>query len=89
MILLLAGVFLTVSGYQSVVLTIMRCQKMLWQPHCIVSLFAAIGLRYVVAEYGTIGAAVYYLVLMIMLCIIYGVIWEVNFKIKGEQSIWK
>lgn len=66
MILLLAGVFLTVSGYQSVVLTIMRCQKMLWQPHCIVSLFAAIGLRYVVAEYGTIGAAVYYLVLMIM-----------------------
>ncbi len=88
-ILLFASAFLAVSGYQSVVLTIMRCQKMLWQPHCIVSLIAAIGLRYIVAGYGTVGAAVYYLVLMIMLCAMYGVILEVRFKIarnmEGQQ----
>lgn len=80
MILLFASVFLAVSGYQSVVLTIMRCQKMLWQPHCIVSLIAAVGIKHVVAGHGTVGAAIYYLFLMIMLCIMYGVILTINFK---------
>lgn len=80
MVLLLASAFLAVSGYQSVVLTIMRCQKMLWQPHCIVSVIAVVGLKHIVAEYGTIGAAIYYLALMVMLCVMYGFILEGNFK---------
>lgn len=44
MILLVASAFLALSGYQSVVLTIMRCQKALLLPHVIVALAAALGL---------------------------------------------
>lgn len=72
MILLFASTFLAVSGYQSVVLTIMRCQKVLWLLHCVVSLIAMVGLKNIVVRYGTIGAAVGYLVLMIALCVMYG-----------------
>lgn len=80
MILLFASVFLAVSGYQSVVLTIMRCQKALLLPHCIVSLAAAIGLRHIVAVYETIGAAYSYLFLMTGLCVMYGIILEASLR---------
>lgn len=86
MLLLFASIFLAVSEYQSVVLTIMRCQRMIWQPHCIVSLIAAIGLKRIVARYGTAGAAMYYLVLMIMLCIMYDAIFIINLKIMRNKE---
>lgn len=72
MILLLASAFLAVSGYQGVVLTIMRCQKALLLPHGIVAVMAAVSLPVVVSRYGTIGAAVCYMALMALLCLLYG-----------------
>ena len=73
-ILLLGGGCLAGSGYLSVVLTIMRCQKSLLWPYCLVAFMAFIGFKSIVYMYGTIGAAVCYLFLMALLCIIYGII---------------
>lgn len=84
MVLLMASVFLAASGYQSVVLTIMRCQKALLWPHCVVSVIAAISLKLIVSEYGTIGAACCYLVLMMLLCLLYGSI--LLAKLKGSRT---
>lgn len=81
MILLLASAFLATSGYQSVVLTIMRCQRALLLPHCIVAGIATIGLPVVVSRYGTIGAATCYMVLMMVLCLLYG--GTLTIKLKG------
>lgn len=74
MILLCSSAFLAASGYLSVVLTIMRCQKSLLWPHCIVSIIAIIVLEHIVEKYQTMGAAYGYLGLMILLCIFYGII---------------
>lgn len=84
MILLLASVFLAASGYQSVVLTIMRCQKVLLWPNCVVSVIAAVILRPIVSHYGTIGAASSYLALMMLLCLLYGCILLV--KLRGNKT---
>lgn len=72
MTLLVASAFLALSGYQSVVLTIMRCQKALLMPHIIVALVAAFGLPAMVSRYGTMGAAICYMALMVLLCLLYG-----------------
>lgn len=80
MILLAASVFLAASGYQSVVLTIMRCQKALLWPHCIVSACAAAALGSVVGKFGTMGAACGYLLLMILLCLLYGCILAMSYR---------
>lgn len=85
MILLLASAFLAVSGYQSVVLTIMRCQKALLLPHGIVAVIAALGLPAVVSRYGTMGAAISYMALMSLLCLLYGGI--LTTKLKGYHEI--
>lgn len=82
MILLAAGGFLAVSGYLSVVLTIMRCQRDLLWPYCLVAVIAIVGLQGIVSQYGTIGAAVCYLSLMIMLSLSYGIILIVRFQKK-------
>ena len=80
MILLLASAFLAASGYQSVVLTIMRCQKALLLPHGIVAVMAVVSLPVVVSRYGTMGAAVCYMALMMMLCLLYGGILIIKLK---------
>ncbi len=84
MILLLASAFLATSGYQSVVLTIMRCQNALLLPHCIVAAAAAVSLPAVVSRYGTVGAALCYTVLMMLLCLLYGGILVT--KLKGHKT---
>lgn len=84
LILLLGGGFLAGSGYLSVVLTIMRCQKSLLWPYCLVALIAFLGLKRIVYAYGTVGAAVYYLVLMMLLCFMYGSI--LIFKSKSNLT---
>lgn len=84
MILLAAGGFLAVSGYLSVVLTIMRCQKSLLWPYCLVAAAAAAGLKGIVLRYGTVGAAGYYLGLMALLCVLYGVILGIKFRNKNR-----
>lgn len=83
MILLLASAFLALSGYQSVVLTIMRCQKALLLPHVIVALMAAVSLPAVVSRYGTMGAAICYMALMALLSLLYGGI--LIKKLKGQK----
>lgn len=85
MILMAAGGFLAVSGYLSVVLTIMRRQKDLLWPYGLVALIAAGGLRGIVSRYDTIGAAVSYLLLMVLLCLIYGVILAIRLAGKEER----
>lgn len=80
MILLLASAFLAASGYQSVVLTIMRCQKALLLPHCITAVLATVSLPRAVAGFGTMGAASCYMVLMALLCFMYGVVLIINLK---------
>ncbi|MCM1266505.1 MAG: hypothetical protein NC302_01260 [Bacteroidales bacterium] len=83
MILLLASAFLAASGYQGVVLTIMRCQKTLLLPHVIVAVLATVSLPFAVSRYGTMGAAICYMVLMAMLCLLYeGILIT---KLKGYQ----
>lgn len=72
MILLLAGSFLAISGYLSVVLTIMRCQKALLWPYCLIAIIAVTTLKAIVFQYGTMGAAFCYMVLMVLLCVLYG-----------------
>lgn len=81
--LLLGGGFLAASGYLSVVLTIMRCQRSLLWPYCLVAFMAFIGLKRIVYMYGTIGAAVCYLFLMALLCFVYGMI--LVFKLKRRE----
>lgn len=80
LILLTAGGFLAVSGYLSVVLTIMRRQKDLLWPYCLTSLIAFLILKPVVSEYGTTGAALCYMILMVLLCILYGIILVIRWK---------
>ncbi len=80
MLLLMAGGFLAVSGYLSVVLTIMRCQRYLLAPYCLVAVIAVVSLRGIVSRYGTIGAAVCYISLMLLLCLQYGIILTLSFK---------
>lgn len=83
MILLLASAFLAVSGYQRVVLTIMRCQKALIMPHGIVAAIASVSLPVVVLRYGTMGSAICYMALMALLCLLYGGI--LRKKLKGHN----
>lgn len=83
MVLLLASAFLATSGYQSVVLTIIRCQRVLLLPHCVVAIIAAVGLPFIVAKYGTMGAAVCYLALMILLTLTYAGILII--KLRGSK----
>ena len=81
-ILLFASIFCAISGYQSVILTIMRCQKSLLWPHCIVSGIAAVSLRHIVSNYGTMGAAFCYLLLMVLLCMLYGAMLVIRLREK-------
>lgn len=85
LILLVASVFLASSGYLSVVLTIMRLQKSLLLPHCIVSVTALAVLRTIVERYGTMGAACGYLSLMVLLFVLYLIILVIKLRAIG----WK
>lgn len=79
-ILLVAGGLLAISGYLSVVLTMMRCQKDLLWPYCLIAAIAVISLTRTVSRYGTMGAAICYMVLMMLLCLLYGGILMVRLK---------
>lgn len=70
-ILQVTGMFLALSGYISVVLTIMRYQKSLMWGYLIVSAVAFAIMNVSVKMAGTVGAAVAYLGCMVLLCVIY------------------
>ncbi len=84
MVLMATGGFVAVSGYLSVVLTIMRCQKDLLWPYGLIAFTAAISLKGIVSRYGMIGAAMSYLILMVLLCLIYGVI--LTIRLAGKEG---
>lgn len=84
MILMAAGGFVAVSGYLSVVLTTMRCQKDLLWPYGLIALLGAGGLKGIVSRYGTMGAALCYLILIMLLCLMYSVILAVRLA-GGEE----
>lgn len=67
LILLLGSGFMACAAYENVVLTIMRCQKVLLGSYCLVSCIAAVFLRTIVPLYGTLGASVCYLIFMVAL----------------------
>lgn len=71
LILLLGSGFMACVAYENVVLTIMRCQKVLLGPYCLVSFIAAVVLRPVVSLYGTLGASVCYFIFMVVLFLRY------------------
>lgn len=85
LILLFASAFLAASGYQSVLLTIMRCRKALLLPHCAVSVGELIILPPVVSKYGTMGAAVCYLSFMLLLCVLYAYV--LFKKLQGHRDV--
>lgn len=85
MVLLLAGGFLGLSGYQSVILTIMRQQQYILYGYIPVSILALLSTNHIVRFYGTKGAAISYLALMIILSIIYEII--IRIKTKKELSM--
>lgn len=72
LILLVAGEFLAMSGYLGVILTIMRCQRDLLRVYCFIAVIALVSLKRIVSRFRTMGAAVAYMILMILLCSMYG-----------------
>ncbi len=71
MILLLGGGFLALSGYQGVILTIMRRQKYQLYGYIPVAVLAFLFVGPAVKKGGTPGAALSYLILIMILCVLY------------------
>ncbi|MBQ9200166.1 MAG: lipopolysaccharide biosynthesis protein [Lachnospiraceae bacterium] len=77
LILLLGGGFLAFSGLFVTVLTIMRKQNTIAVVYVIVSVAALLMSPIFVKKYAIMGAAVLYMVLMILLCVMFAVpIWS-------------
>lgn len=82
-ILLIGGGFLALSGYLSVVLTIMRYQKDLLVGYLLVAFASLLLMDYCVMIKGTMGAAWTYMILMIGLSLVYGI----NFWIRMQKVV--
>lgn len=78
LILLLGGGFLGLTGLFNAVLTIMRYQRSLMGGYLIIALFALIFSNRIVGKYEMMGAAVLYTILMIGVCIVFGIIFVVG-----------
>lgn len=72
LILLLGGGFLGLSGLLSAVITIIRYQKSLMWGYAVVGLLAYAFSNVIVERYKMMGASVLYMVLMGILCLIFG-----------------
>jgi len=80
LLLILGSGFLAYAGYMGVVLTIIRSQRALIWPYCFVAILEAVGLKPIVSRYGTIGAATSYLIVIAILCVLYGIIFIVKLR---------
>lgn len=78
LILLLGGGFLGLSGLLNAVITIIRCQKSLMFGYLIISALALLFSNSIVGTYGITGASVLYVVLMVGLCLIFGLILSIG-----------
>ena len=73
LVLLLGGGFLALSGLLVTIITILRMQKVLAAGYSIVALIALLLSNIMVNNYAIMGAAVLYLVLMVLLCVLFAV----------------
>lgn len=91
LVLQVAGSFLGIAGYLSVILTIMRCQKDLIWGYIIVALIAFFSFNTVVIGYGIKGAAIEFTLLMVLLCSIYIIIliyrWKTAVNLQKTKTI--
>ena len=71
LILIVGGGFLALSGFFVIIITIIRKQHIIIIGYSIVALLAFIFADCIVELYGLRGAAILYLVLMIILCIVF------------------
>lgn len=74
LILLLGGGILAITGFLTVIITIIRAQKDLVWGYFLVSLFSAFIVPICVKSYGIIGAAWMYTILVLALMIIFSII---------------
>lgn len=84
MLLLVASGLLAASGYLGVVLTIMRNQRKMMAAYGVLSIIAFVAVKYIVLRFGTMGAVLSYMMLMLLLCIVYSVI--LNYCLKGIKQ---
>lgn len=85
MILILAGGLLALSGYQSKILIILRKQKVLLWCYLPLSIIALIAADLAVGSYGILGAAISYLAIIFLLCIVYGIFIRLSLKCANKE----
>lgn len=85
LILLLGGGFLALSGLLVTVITIIRFQNSLAIGYIIVSVLAYFLCPVVVEKYQIMGASVLYTILMLLLCILFGIVFIVGIKSQTEK----
>lgn len=87
LVLLLGGGFLAMSGLLVTIMTILRIQGRQAIGYIIVAIFAYVLSPIFVKKYEIMGASVLYLLLMILLCVIFGILlWPSLKKPKDDQS---
>lgn len=74
LVMLLGGGFLGLSGFFQVILTIMRNNGTLLTGYAAVAVMALAFSNVVVRTFGMMGAALFYMGLMFVLCVIFGII---------------
>lgn len=89
LILLLGGGFLGLAGFLNIVNTIIRSQKGLMWGYAAIALLAYLFSETVVAKYEVFGAAVLYMALMGILCIVFAGILVHGIKGKSNNHIRK
>lgn len=86
LILLLGGGFLGLAGFLNIINTIIRRQKNLMWGYAVIALVAYLFSERVVAQYGMFGAAMLYMTLMGILCLVFGGILVYGIKKKREME---
>lgn len=87
LILLLGGGFLGLSGFLNTINTIIRQQRLLMWGYGIVSIMAYLFSNRVVEEYEMYGAAMLYMVLMAVLCVVFFLF--LIYGIGSKQGMYK
>lgn len=67
MVIMISAGFLALINYLTILLTIMRAQKLLLLGNGVVSIFALFFMGYIVRNHGVLGASLFYLFLMVVL----------------------
>lgn len=86
LVLLLGGGFLALSGLLVTIMTIIRIQKYQAAGYAVVAIMAYVFSPVFVRNYAIMGAALLYLSLMVILCVLFGLMtwWGIRKNVKGE-----